>query len=96
MRKDFGTNEVPMRKNFGPTKYPREKILDTQITQEKKFWTYKIPTRKNFGPTKYTRKKILNRKNCIDCESLGKSKLSCIITESSRNSYRCEVYLKEL
>ena len=41
------TPEIPTRKNFGPTKYPREK-----------FWTYEIPTRKIFGLTKYTREKI--------------------------------------
>ena len=41
------TLEIPTRKNFGPTKYPREK-----------FWTYEKPTRKNFGPAKYTREKI--------------------------------------
>ena len=34
------THEIPKRKNFGLTKYPREKILDLRYTQEKKFWTH--------------------------------------------------------
>ena len=28
------TTKLPTRKNFGPTKYPREKILDPQNTHE--------------------------------------------------------------
>ena len=49
------TNEIKfetMRKKFGPTKYPPEKILEPGNTHE-------IPTRKNLGPTKYPREKIL-------------------------------------
>ena len=42
-----------MRKQIGPTKYPRESILDARNTHEKKFSTREVPTRKNFGPTKY-------------------------------------------
>ena len=47
-----------MREDFGLTKYPREKVLDPQNTQEKKPWTHEIPTRKNLGPTKYPRENI--------------------------------------
>ena len=47
-----------MRENFGPTKYPREKILDPRNTQEKKFETHEIPMRKYFRPTKYPREKF--------------------------------------
>ena len=60
----YWTHEIPTRKNFGPTSYPqekildpREKILDPRHTHEEKFWTHKIPTRKKFGPTKYPREK---------------------------------------
>ena len=34
-----------MRENLGPTKYPRENILDLRNTHEKKFWTNVIPTK---------------------------------------------------
>ena len=52
--KIFWAHEIPTRKNFGPTKYPREKIwTDEGNTHEKKFRTRKIPTRLSFGPTKY-------------------------------------------
>ena len=60
--KKFCTHEIPTRKNFGPTKYPREKTLDTRNTHKTRntpeniFWTHEIPTRKYFGPTKYPRK----------------------------------------
>ena len=51
-------HEIPTRKNFGHTKYPREKTPDLWNTYEKEFWTDEIPTRKNFAPTKYHEKKI--------------------------------------
>ena len=35
-----------MRKNFGPTKYPREKVLDPLNTKDKIFRTHKISTKK--------------------------------------------------
>ena len=57
------THKIPTRKNFGPTKYPREKIWDPRNTHEKKFETHEIPTRKYFGPTKYPRQKILDPRN---------------------------------
>ena len=55
------TREIPSRNYFGPTKHPREKLLDLRNTHEKKcsthevpnFCTHEVPTRKNFGPTKY-------------------------------------------
>ena len=31
------THEIPTRRNFGPTKYPRENILDPQNTHEGKY-----------------------------------------------------------
>ena len=62
--KIFWAHEIPTRKNFGPTKYPREKIwTDEGNTHEKKFRTRKIPTRLSFGPTKYPLEKILNPRN---------------------------------
>ena len=47
--KKFSTHEIPTRKKFGPTKYPRDQI-----------WAHEIPTRKNFGRTEYPREKISN------------------------------------
>ena len=52
-----------MRKNFGPTKYPRENIWDSRNTNEKNFRTHEIPTKKTFGPTKYPREKIWEPRN---------------------------------
>ena len=40
------THEIPARKNFRSSTYPREKTLDPLSTHE-------IPTRKNFGLKKY-------------------------------------------
>ena len=34
--------EIPTRKNFGPTKYPREKIPGPQNTHAKKSWIHEI------------------------------------------------------
>ena len=53
----FWTHEISTRKNFGPTKYQREKVSALQNTHEKNFWTHEIATRKNLGPTKYPREK---------------------------------------
>ena len=36
----FWNHEIPTRKNFRPTKYPREKILDPRNTHEKNFRTH--------------------------------------------------------
>ena len=52
-----------MRKTLGPTKYPREKVLDQRNNHEKKLWTHEIPTRKNLIPTKYPRENILDPRN---------------------------------
>ena len=41
--KKFGTHEIPTRRNWGPTKYPREKIEDPQNTHWKKLMTHKLP-----------------------------------------------------
>ena len=49
--------KLPTRENFGPAKYPQEKVSDARNTHEKKFWTHEIPTRKNFRPMKYPREK---------------------------------------
>ena len=51
------------RRNFEPTKYPREKTLDPRNTYEKKFGTHEIPTRKNLGPMKYPREKLWDPRN---------------------------------
>ena len=37
------THEMPTRKNFGSTKYPREKIWVPRNNQEKIFWIHEIP-----------------------------------------------------
>ena len=58
--KDFWTYKISTRKNLEPTKYPREKILDSRNIREKKFPSYEIPTRKNFRLTKYPRDKNFN------------------------------------
>ena len=47
--------EIPTRKNFEHTKYPREMYFDPQSTYEKICLTYKIPTWKIFLHTKYSR-----------------------------------------
>ena len=56
-------NLNPTRKNFGPTKFPREKVFDPGNTHEKKIGAHEIPTRKNFGPTKYLRDNISDPRN---------------------------------
>ena len=54
MRPTTEIYEIPhTRENFVPTKYPRQKTLDSRNAHKKKFVTHKIPTRKNLGPTKY-------------------------------------------
>ena len=45
-KKKKWNHEILTRKNFGPTKYAREK-----------FRTHEVPIRKNCGPTKYPREK---------------------------------------
>ena len=52
LRRNFGPTNTH-KENFVPTKYPQEKISDPRKTHEKKVWTYEIFTRKNFRPTKY-------------------------------------------
>ena len=52
------THEIPTRENFGPTKYPRKKILDPRNNHEKNFETHEISTRKYFRPMKYPREKF--------------------------------------
>ena len=59
------THEIPTRKKFGPMKYPREKFLDPQNSQEQIFRAHEIPRRKNLGPTKYQRDKSLDRREKI-------------------------------
>ena len=46
-------------------KYPREKFLDPQNSQEQIFRAHEIPRRKNLGPTKYQRDKILDPREKI-------------------------------
>ena len=54
--KKLRTHDISTRKNFGPTKYPREKISNARNTHEKRPWTNKIPSTKSFGPTRYRRR----------------------------------------
>ena len=35
--KQFWTHKIPKRKNTGPTKYPREEILDPKIVDPRKY-----------------------------------------------------------
>ena len=51
------------RKNFGPTKYPREEISDPRNNLEKKFGPTKYPRKKNFKLTKYKLEKIQKPRN---------------------------------
>ena len=46
------------RKNFWPTKYQQQKILNPRNTHGKKFWTHEIATRKCLGTTKCQGKKV--------------------------------------
>ena len=55
-RKNFGTTKYLREKKLGLTKYPRKKNWDSRNTHEKMFWIHEIPTRKYFGPTKYPRR----------------------------------------
>ena len=54
----FWTHEIPTRKNVGPTKYPREKMLDPLNTHEKTFRTHEgtiapwQETHKTYGGTR--------------------------------------------
>ena len=41
------THEIPTRKNLGPTKYSREKILNPRNTHEKEIGTHALLTKKN-------------------------------------------------
>ena len=58
LKKKFQTHELPNRKTFGHTKYPRETFLNLRNTHQKKSWTHEISTRGNFAPTKYSQVKI--------------------------------------
>ena len=44
LRKNFGPTNTH-EENFGPTKYPQEKILNPRKTHEEKFWTHEIFTK---------------------------------------------------
>ena len=62
--KKFRTYEIPKGKSFGPMKYPRENISDSQNihqkkkkwdprnTREKTIWTHETPKEKKLGPSK--------------------------------------------
>ena len=66
--KKFWTQEIPRRKYFGHTKYPRDKISDPRNTHEKKFRTHAKLTREKFGPTKYLREKTSDWWNTYEKE----------------------------
>ena len=55
--------EITHERNFGPTKYSQENILDSQNTHEKKFGNHEIPTKKKFGLSKYPQEYILDLRN---------------------------------
>ena len=50
-RKNFWIHEITTRNRLGPTKLPREKILEHETS-----------TSKNFGPIKYPNKKFYTHK----------------------------------
>ena len=64
--KKYWTHEIPTRKNVGPTKHPRKKLVLTKYPQGKKFWTYKLPTRKILGLSKYPPEKLLDPHNTYE------------------------------
>ena len=51
------THEIPTTKNFGQTKYPRERNSDPQNTYKNKSGPSKYPREKGFGLIKYPRQK---------------------------------------
>ena len=57
--KKFETHKISMRKNVGPTKYPREKIWDPKYPPEKILDPRNIHE-KNLAPTKYPPEQIWN------------------------------------
>ena len=57
------TKKLATRKKNGPTKYPRENILDPRNTHDKNIWTHEIPMRKIFEPTKYPSEKNWDPRN---------------------------------
>ena len=52
------TREIPTRKFFKPTKYPRKKILDLRNIHEKINLDPRNTHAKKIGPAKYPREKI--------------------------------------
>ena len=44
------THKIPMRKNFEPAKYPRDKISDPRNIHKKITWSHEIPTGNKLDP----------------------------------------------
>ena len=63
--KKFHTSKRPTRKNFGPAKYPREKILGPRTDHKRNFCTHEISTRKSFGATKNLWEKLLDSRSTM-------------------------------
>ena len=55
--KKIWTDKLPTREKSGPTKYPREKILEPRNTLKKKFWSYEIQ-KNNMGQRNTLEKKF--------------------------------------
>ena len=65
--KKLWTHKILLRKNVGPTKYPKEKLLEVGNIRNKKCWITEISThKKNFGPRKYPLEKIVDPQNTLE------------------------------
>ena len=62
-KKKIQPQEIPTRKNFGPTKYHEKKIEPT-----------KYPQKKNFESTKYPREKFWTHEKKLDPRRHGDTK----------------------
>ena len=66
-KKKSWTHKIPTRRNIGPKKYPRQKIVYPQNTNQHKFWAHEwaheIPRRRSFKPTKHPQEKALDPRN---------------------------------
>ena len=62
--KKLWTHKILLRKNVGPTKYPKEKLLEVGNIHNKNCWITEISThKKNIGLRKYPLEKIVNPQN---------------------------------
>ena len=91
--KKIYTHETSTRKNVGPTKYPRKKLLDPRNTHEKK--SYSHEREKLLEPTKYPRQKILDLQNIRE-KNLEPMKYSRKKGSDPRNTHEKEIGSHEI